>query len=68
MTTAPVTGSVGMVLASPGFIRQRRLADLAWVRGIGWATEPSFLGDRNLSRLPNVLRQVSGPEFAVRHA
>jgi acetyl-CoA C-acetyltransferase len=52
MTTAPVTGSVGMVLASSGIIRQRRLADVAWVRGMGWATEPSFLGDRNLATAP----------------
>ncbi len=25
---------------------------MAWVRGIGWATEPSFLGDRDLGTVP----------------
>ena len=52
MTTEPVTGSVALVLASPAFIRQRGLRDTAWVHGAGWATEPSFLGDRNLATAP----------------
>ncbi len=49
MTSAPVTGSVAMVLASPEFIAERDLRDVAWLRGMGWATEPSFLGDRDLA-------------------
>jgi len=52
MTTAPVTGSVGMVLASPDFIAERGLRNAAWLEGMGWATEPSFLGDRDLRFAP----------------
>jgi acetyl-CoA C-acetyltransferase len=52
MTTAPVTGSVAMVLAAPDFIAERGLRDSAWLQGMGWATEPSFLGDRDLTRAP----------------
>jgi acetyl-CoA C-acetyltransferase len=52
MTSAPVTGSVGLVLASPDFVAERGLRDVAWLRGMGWATEPSFLGDRDLSTAP----------------
>jgi acetyl-CoA C-acetyltransferase len=52
MTTEPVTGSVAMVLASPNFIVERGLGAVAWLRGMGWATEPSFLGDRDLANAP----------------
>jgi acetyl-CoA acetyltransferase len=52
MTSAPVTGSVAMVLAAPDFIAERGLTDVAWLRGMGWATEPSFLGDRDLATAP----------------
>jgi acetyl-CoA C-acetyltransferase len=52
MTTTPVTGSVAMVLASPDFIAERGLRDVAWLQGMGWATEPSFLGDRDLASAP----------------
>jgi acetyl-CoA C-acetyltransferase len=52
MTTAPVTGSVALVLAAPDFIAERGLQDVAWLRGMGWATEPSFLGDRDLATAP----------------
>lgn len=41
-----------MVLATSDFIAKRGLTDVAWVRGMGWATEPSFLGDRDLSAAP----------------
>ena len=51
-TTCPVTGCVAMVLATEDFIRRRDLRDIAWVRGMGWATEPSFLGDRDLATAP----------------
>jgi acetyl-CoA C-acetyltransferase len=51
-TTSPVTGCVALVLATADFITQRKLADVAWVRGMGWATEPSFLGDRDLGTAP----------------
>jgi acetyl-CoA C-acetyltransferase len=52
MTSAPVTGSVAMVLAAPDFIAERGLRDVAWLRGMGWATEPGFLGDRDLGTAP----------------
>ena len=52
MTTAPVTGSVALVLAAPDFIAERGLRDVAWLRGMGWATEPGFLGDRDLAAAP----------------
>ena len=52
MTTEPVTGSVALVLASPDFVAERGLTDVAWLQGMGWATEASFLGDRDLSTAP----------------
>lgn len=52
MTSTPVTGAVAMVLASPDFIAERRCRDVAWLHGMGWATEPSFLGDRDLTSAP----------------
>ena len=52
MTSAPVTGAVAMLLASPDFIAERGLASPAWVRGLGWATDAAFLGDRDLTRAP----------------
>jgi acetyl-CoA C-acetyltransferase len=52
MTSPPVTGSVAMVLAAPRFVAERGLHDVAWLRGMGWATEPGFLGDRKLATAP----------------
>ena len=51
-TTRPVTGCVALVLATADFIAQRRLSAVAWIQGMGWATEPSFLGDRDLGSAP----------------
>jgi acetyl-CoA C-acetyltransferase len=51
-TTNPLTGCVALVLATADFIAERNLVDVAWVRGMGWATEPSFLGDRDLGTAP----------------
>ena len=51
-TTRPVTGCVALVLATADFVSERGLRDVAWVRGMGWATEPSFLGDRDLGSAP----------------
>jgi acetyl-CoA C-acetyltransferase len=51
-TTIPVTGCVALVLATADFIAERKCPDVAWIRGMGWATEPSFLGDRDLSTAP----------------
>lgn len=52
MTSQPVTGSVAMILASPEFIAERGISNVAWVSGMGWATETGFLGDRALGRAP----------------
>jgi acetyl-CoA C-acetyltransferase len=51
-TTRPVTGCVAMVLATADFIAERNAAGVAWIRGMGWATETSFLGDRDLATAP----------------
>lgn len=52
MVAAPVTGAVAMVLASKACIEKRAVNDVAWISGMGWATEPSFLGDRDLAQAP----------------
>jgi acetyl-CoA C-acetyltransferase len=52
LTTQPVTGVVAMVLAGADFIAERGLPRPAWVRGMGWATEAAFLGDRDLATAP----------------
>lgn len=52
MVSRPVTGAVALVLASEAYITERGITDPAWVRGIGWATETGFLGDRDLSQAP----------------
>lgn len=54
MVATPVTGAVAMVLASESFVKERGIADVAWVSGMGWATEPSFIGDRDLATLPSL--------------
>lgn len=51
MTTVPVTGAVAMILACPDFVAERK-ASPAWLLGMGWATEASFLGDRDLAAAP----------------
>jgi acetyl-CoA C-acetyltransferase len=48
----PVTGAVALVLASEAFAGERGISDAAWIAGMGWATEPSFLGDRDLAASP----------------
>ena len=52
MTTEPVTGAVAMILAGADFIAERGFPNPAWIRGMGWATEAAFLGDRNLAKAP----------------
>jgi acetyl-CoA C-acetyltransferase len=52
MVTPPTTGAVGMVLASSDYISEHALKEVAWIEGMGWATEPSFLGDRKLAKVP----------------
>ena len=52
MTTEPVTGAVAIVLATEDFIAERGMKSVAWLRGMGWATEAAFLGDRKLATAP----------------
>ncbi len=52
MVAPPVTGAVALVLASGAHVEERRGANPAFIHGMGWATEASFLGDRDLSRAP----------------
>jgi len=52
MVSPPVLGAVAMVIASEDCVARRGLDNVAWVRGMGWATEPGFLGDRDLSTAP----------------
>jgi len=50
MTSQPVTGAVALILATPEFIAERGIVDVAWLKGMGWATEAGFIGDRELTR------------------
>jgi acetyl-CoA C-acetyltransferase len=52
LTTEPVTGAVAMVLAGEAFAAERGFEKPAWLRGMGWATEAAFLGDRDLTGAP----------------
>jgi len=52
MVRPPVTGAVALVLASEPFVKKAGIANPAWVRGMGWATEAAFLGDRELATAP----------------
>ncbi|MEH7253207.1 thiolase family protein [Neobacillus niacini] len=48
---APISdGAVALVLASPEFIKDRELKNKPiWIKGIGWATDSYYLGQRDLS-------------------
>lgn len=52
MVPSPVTGAVAVVLASEDFLAGHVGVTPAWIRGMGWATEPGFLGDRDLASAP----------------
>ncbi len=54
MVSAPACGLVAMVLAADDWIAERKDLKTAWVHGMGWATEATFLGDRDLSTLPSL--------------
>lgn len=61
MVRPPVGGAVAMVLASEEWVTRSKAQRPAWVRGMGWATEASFLGDRDLteaSALDEAARQA----------
>jgi acetyl-CoA C-acetyltransferase len=52
MVSPPAYGLVALVLADAAFVKERGLSSPAWIHGMGWATEPGFLGDRDLSTAP----------------
>lgn len=52
LVAPPAFGLIAMVLASSTFADDRPRTRAAWVRGIGWATEAGFLGDRDLATAP----------------
>lgn len=53
MVTPPVTAAVAVVVASEEFVSECSEAhSTAWLQGMGWATEPGFLGDRDMSTGP----------------
>lgn len=54
MVAAPDYGVVATVLVSDSFLAGRARAVVAWIEGVGWATEPGYLGDRNLAQLPSL--------------
>ena len=64
MISPRTTGVVALFLASEEFIEARRI-DAAWIAGMGWATEPSFLGDRDLAQAPAL---VAAAKVAYREA
>ena len=59
MVPPPVTGVVALMLASEEFIAERGLKPVAWISGMGWATEPAFLGDRDLATAPALVAAAS---------
>lgn len=61
MVSPPVTGAVALVIASEEFVAETGCEHPAWIRGMGWATETGYLGDRELSTAPAL-------EEAARHA
>lgn len=65
MVSPPAYGLVALVLAEENFVHERDLDNAAWIHGMGWATEPGFLGDRNLGELPSL---VAAAEQAYRSA
>lgn len=59
MAPPPVTGLVAMIIASEDFVRDRGVANVAWIDGMGWATETAFLGDRDLATAPGLEEAAS---------
>jgi acetyl-CoA C-acetyltransferase len=54
MVSPPALGAVALVLADKEFIAEHSYRDVAWIKGLGWASEPGFLGDRDLAILPSL--------------
>lgn len=59
MVTPPAFCVTALVVASDSWIDERDDHKVAWVHGLGWATETTFLGDRNLAELPSLQAAVS---------
>jgi acetyl-CoA C-acetyltransferase len=54
MVAPPGFGLVALILADADTIAKRKCRNVAWIRGMGWATEPGFIGDRDLAKLPSL--------------
>ena len=54
MVAPPAFGLVAMVLADGKQVAKRKCDHVAWIRGMGWATEPGFIGDRDLAKVPSL--------------
>ena len=52
MLRPAVTSAVALVLASEEHVKKAGIQNPAWVRGMGWATEAAFMGDRDLTAAP----------------
>ncbi|MBC7707142.1 MAG: hypothetical protein H7274_24755, partial [Rhodoferax sp.] len=63
MVCPPVGAAVALVLASEPFVQKAGIKNPAWVRGLGWATEAAFLGDRDLATAP-ALQEAARQAFA----
>jgi len=50
----PSAGAVALVIASGDFAARRNARNVVNIEGMGWATEPAYLGDRNLADLPSL--------------
>jgi len=55
MVSKPAFAAVAIVIASEAWIKAHQPSHVAWVHGMGWATETAFLGDRDLSQLPSLV-------------
>ena len=54
MVSPPTTGAVALVLASEAYASEHPELHVAWVSGMGWATEAAYLGDRDLSDMSSL--------------
>lgn len=54
MLAPPAFGLVALLLADRSLVAERKLSHCAWIEGMGWSTEASFLGDRDLNALPSL--------------
>lgn len=64
MLARPVTGAVALVLASDDYAAANGMKNAAHIRGMGWATEAGFLGDRDLTDAP-ALRHAAGLAYGA---